>query len=150
MSLKLIEKEEVLVTYLKEVIALENDVHISPWSLKNFEDALASRNLFKVFLFENKVVGYYVALLAADECQLLNIAIHSDFQNNGYGNYLIKHLKKICIDAGIVSIFLEVRASNKKAIRLYEKNSFNELGIRNNYYKNNTGWEDGILMGSEL
>ena len=63
---------------------------------------------------------------------------------------MITHLKKRCADADIVSIFLEVRSSNKKAIRLYEKNGFNELGIRNNYYKNNAGWEDAILMGSEL
>ncbi len=146
---KLIEKEAKF-TYLTEVIVIENKVQLSPWSLKNFEDALTAQNLYKVFFIENKLVGYYVALLAADECQLLNIAIHSDFQNNGYGHYLITHLKKICVDADIVNIFLEVRSSNKKAIRLYEKNGFNELGIRNNYYKNNTGWENGILMGSEL
>ena len=146
---ELIEKEAQL-TFLSEVIALENNAQLSPWSLKNFEDALTAQNLFKVFFIENKLVGYYVALLAADECQLLNIAIHSDFQNNGYGHYLITHLKKICVDANVASIFLEVRASNKKAIRLYEKNGFNELGIRNNYYKNNIGCEDGILMGSEL
>ena len=149
MSLKIIEKEAQF-TFLPEVIALEYDVQLSPWSLKNFEDALTAKNLFKVFFVEKKLVGYYVALLAADECQLLNLAIHSDFQNNGYGHYLITHLKKICVDANVASIFLEVRSSNKKAFRLYEKNGFNELGIRNNYYKNNIGWEDGILMGSEL
>lgn len=149
MSLELIEKEAQL-TFLTEVTELENEVQLSPWSLKNFEDALTAQNLFKVFFIEKKLVGYYVALLAADECQLLNIAIHSNFQNNGYGHYLITHLKKRCADADIVSIFLEVRSSNKKAIRLYEKNGFNELGIRNNYYKNNAGWEDAILMGSEL
>ena len=149
MSLKIIEKEAKF-TFLPEVIALENDVQLSPWSLKNFEDALTAKNLFKVFFIDKKLVGYYVALFAADECQLLNLAIHSDFQNNGYGHYLITHLKKICVDANVASIFLEVRSSNKKAIRLYEKNGFNELGIRNNYYKNNIGWEDGILMGSEL
>jgi ribosomal-protein-alanine N-acetyltransferase len=145
LSLELIEKEAQL-TFLTEVTELENEVQLSPWSLKNFEDALTAQNLFKVFFIEKKLVGYYVALLAADECQLLNIAI----QNNGYGHYLITHLKKRCADADIVSIFLEVRSSNKKAIRLYEKNGFNELGIRNNYYKNNAGWEDAILMGSEL
>ena len=149
MSLKIIEKEAKF-TFLPEVIALENDVQLSPWSLKNFQDALTAKNLFKVFFIDKKLVGYYVALLAADECQLLNLAIHSDFQNNGYGHYLITHLKKICVNANVASIFLEVRSSNKKAIRLYEKNDFNELGIRNNYYKNNIGWEDGILMGSEL
>ena len=36
------------------------------------------------------------------------------------------------------------------AIKLYEKNGFNELGIRNNYYKIGDNWENGILMGAEL
>ena len=88
---ELIEKEAQL-TFLSEVIALENNAQLSPWSLKNFEDALTAQNLFKVFFIENKLVGYYVALLAADECQLLNIAIHSDFQNNGYGHYPLKFI----------------------------------------------------------
>ena len=83
--MELIEKEVQLI-FLTEVIALENDVQLSPWSLKNFEDALTAKNLFKVFFIENKLIGYYVALFAAEECQLLNIAIHSDYQNNGYGH----------------------------------------------------------------
>ena len=44
-------------------------------------------------------------------------------------------------------MFLEVRASNFTAIKLYEKNGFNELGIRDNYYKTLHGREDGLLMG---
>ena len=65
MSLELIEKEAQL-TFLTEVTELENEVQLSPWSLKNFEDALTAQNLFKVFFIEKKLVGYYVALLAAD------------------------------------------------------------------------------------
>tara|TARA_B110000259_G_scaffold149197_1_gene168349 strand:- start:3172 stop:3318 length:147 start_codon:yes stop_codon:yes gene_type:complete len=44
-------------------------------------------------------------------------------------------------------MFLEVRVSNIAAIRLYEKNGFNELGVRDNYYNTLQGKEDGLLMG---
>ena len=40
-----------------------------------------------------------------------------------------------------------MRKSNLSAIQLYEKNGFNEIGIRNNYYQNRDGTEDAILMG---
>ena len=49
---------------------------------------------------------------------------------------MLKDLFSECRKANIVNIFLEVRKSNLSAIRLYEKNGFNEIGIRNNYYQN--------------
>ena len=71
-------------------------------------------------------------------------------QNKGLGHYLINHVKDLSKSLYVASIFLEVRVSNIKAIKLYEKNGFNELGVRNNYYKTLNGTENGILMGLEL
>ena len=45
---------------------------------------------------------------------------------------------------GIVSHTLEVRESNKAAIRLYEKYDFKETGVRRNYYSDNG--EDAVIM----
>ena len=132
------------------VVNIEKDVHFSPWTIQNFQDALAAKNIFKVFFLDDMIVGYYIALLASDECQILNIAIKKCQQNKGLGHYLINHLKDLSKSLYVASIFLEVRVSNIKAIKLYEKNGFNELGVRNNYYKTLNGTENGILMGLEL
>ena len=132
------------------VVIIEKDVHFSPWTIHNFQDALAAKNIFKVFFLDDMIVGYYIALLASDECQILNIAIKKCQQNKGLGNYLINHVKDLSKSLYVASIFLEVRVSNIKAIKLYEKNGFNELGVRNNYYKTLNGTENGILMGLEL
>lgn len=132
------------------VVIIEKDVHFSPWTIQNFQDALAAKNIFKVFFLDDMIVGYYIALLASDECQILNIAIKKCQQNKGLGNYLINHVKDLSKSLYVASIFLEVRVSNIKAIKLYEKNGFNELGVRNNYYKTLNGLENGILMGLEL
>ena len=132
------------------VVIIEKDVHFSPWTIQNFQDALAAKNIFKVFFLDEMIVGYYIALLASDECQILNIAIKKCQQNKGLGNYLINHVKDLSKSLYVASIFLEVRVSNIKAIKLYEKNGFNELGVRNNYYKTLNGTENGILMGLEL
>ena len=63
---------------------------------------------------------------------------------------MIENLFKECRKKNIHDIFLEVRASNSSAIRLYEKKGFNEIGIRKNYYKIIDGKEDAILMGLAL
>lgn len=44
-------------------------------------------------------------------------------------------------------ITLEVRASNEKAKRLYEKFGFKSLGVRKKYYQDNN--EDAIIMWTE-
>ena len=63
---------------------------------------------------------------------------------------MLKNLFSDCRKAKITNIFLEVRKSNLSAIKLYEKNGFNEIGIRNNYYRNKGAKEDAILMGLVL
>ena len=47
-------------------------------------------------------------------------------------------------------IFLEVRASNIVAYKLYESIGFNEIGVRENYYPAYIGREDAIVLGKEL
>ena len=50
------------------------------------------------------------------------------------------------IERGAVTLFLEVRASNEDAIRLYEKSGFIKTGVRKNYYENK---EDAILYNRD-
>ena len=135
---------------LAEVVKIENRCHLTPWTSKNFIDSYCAKNLFKVLKNENDIIGYYIALFALDECELLNITITSKLQKKGFGELMLKDLFRECRKANIVNIFLEVRKSNLLAIRLYKKSGFNEIGIRNNYYQNKDGKEDAILMGMAI
>ena len=135
---------------LAEVVKIENKCHATPWTNKNFIDSYGAKNLFKVLKNENDIIGYYIALFALDECELLNITITSELQKKGFGELMLKDLFSECKNANIVNIFLEVRRSNSLAIRLYKKSGFNEIGIRNNYYQNKDGKEDAILMGRTI
>jgi ribosomal-protein-alanine N-acetyltransferase len=47
-------------------------------------------------------------------------------------------------------VFLEVRPTNPRAIDLYRRNGFCEIGHRPNYYPARHGREDAIVMGLEL
>jgi len=46
--------------------------------------------------------------------------------------------------------FLEVRASNQSAYRLYERYGFNEIGRRRDYYPVAGGREDALVMACPL
>ena len=135
---------------LVDVVKIEKRCHLTPWTNKNFIDSYGANNLFKVLKNENDIIGYYIALFSFDECELLNITIKPGQQKKGFGNQILQDIFSECRKVNIINIFLEVRKSNLSAIRLYEKNGFNEIGIRNNYYQNNCGKEDAILMGLAL
>ena len=135
---------------LNEIVKIENKSHLTPWTKKNFTDADNANNLFKVLKSESNIVGYYIALFAAEECQLLNITVRLELKKKGFGQLMLKNLVEECRKKNIINIFLEVRLSNSSAIRLYEKNGFNEIGIRRNYYKILDGREDAIMMGLVL
>tara|TARA_B100000902_G_scaffold336528_1_gene336852 strand:- start:1484 stop:1933 length:450 start_codon:yes stop_codon:yes gene_type:complete len=135
---------------LDEIVKIENESHLTPWTKKNFIDSNDANNLFKVLKNENDIIGYYIALFVEDECQLLNITVRLGLQKKGFGQLMIKNLFTDCRKRNAINIFLEVRKSNNAAIRLYEKNGFNEIGVRNNYYKNKEGKEDAILMGLSI
>ena len=135
---------------LDAIVKIENNCHLSPWSRKNFIDSHDAKNLFKVLKIEDDIIGYYISLFAMDESQLLNITVKSESQQKGFGQLMLKNLFSDCRKAKITNIFLEVRKSNLSAIKLYEKNGFNEIGIRNNYYRNKGAKEDAILMGLVL
>ena len=135
---------------LDEIVKIENKSHLTPWTKKNFTDADNANNLFKVLKSESNIIGYYIALFAAEECQLLNITVRLELKKKGFGQLMLKNLVEECRKKNIINIFLEVRLSNSSAIRLYEKNGFNEIGIRRNYYKILDGREDAIMMGLVL
>ena len=132
---------------LDGVVKIENRCHLTPWTNKNFIDSFDAKNLFKVLKNETDIIGYYIAIFASDECELLNITVKPGLQKKGFGQLMLKDFFNECRKANITNIFLEVRRSNSLAIRLYEYNGFNEVGVRNNYYQNRDGKEDAILMG---
>ncbi|HBV40592.1 MAG TPA: ribosomal-protein-alanine N-acetyltransferase, partial [Erwinia sp.] len=47
---------------------------------------------------------------------------------------------------GVLTLWLEVRASNHAAIALYQQLDFNEVSVRRNYYPTAEGKEDAIIM----
>ena len=66
-----------------------------------------------------------------------NIAIKREFQDQGLSNYLIKRIIEYKNKENLSFLTLEVRESNIKAQKLYEKYNFKKIGERKKYYENN-------------
>ena len=86
--------------------------------------------------------------LVRDEVHVLNLATHPDARRQGHAARLLEHVIAFGHKHHCRYLTLEVRRSNKAAIRLYRKYGFRPVGIRPNYYSH--GREDAIVMLLEL
>lgn len=71
---------------------------------------------------------------AADEVEILNIAVAPQWRRAGLGSRLLKHALEEARAEGAQRVFLEVRESNRAAIALYMRHGFQAAGRRENYY----------------
>ncbi|WP_096527392.1 ribosomal protein S18-alanine N-acetyltransferase [Candidatus Nitrosoglobus terrae] len=137
-------------TDLERVSAIEQATSISPWTYGTFVDCLYAGYEAWVYGRRDKIYGYGVVAVKASEAHILNICVHPDYQHQGCGRYILHHLLKISSKLGADVIFLEVRPSNYRALCLYHKFGFNEVGIRRGYYPARKGREDALLLALYL
>lgn len=90
------------------------------------------------------LLGYIWARFVLDEGDIGNIAVAPGFRRRGAGAALLKALLEEAERRQAAVVQLEVRKSNLAARRLYEKNGFETVGKRKNYYEKPA--EDAILM----
>ena len=95
-----------------------------------------------------KLVGFCICWVVADELQILQIAVEPAHQRQGIGRILLRDVLKIAKMEQAPKLFLEVRASNKAAIGLYLSCDFEETGVRKKYYQSPT--EDAVVFVRNL
>lgn len=121
----------------------------SPWNEKQFLSSLTNEVYKKYFLFdEDNLIGFVLFSVVFDEADLLLIGVDPEFQGQAIGYQLLQEAQKELQEITVKKIFLEVRRSNVKAIKFYQKNNFEEIGVRNNYYQNPK--EDALIWMLEL
>ena len=130
---------------LTEVKAIEQLTSPYPWSDKLFDESI---NKLLVITQKQEIIGFAVVALVAQQAELHLIAIHPKAQSQGYGQLILSLIVE-SMPASIESFFLEVRVSNCRAIRLYQRLGFVQIGERKDYYRNGLGTEDAIIMARE-
>jgi [ribosomal protein S18]-alanine N-acetyltransferase len=90
------------------------------------------------------ICGFVIAHCGVDEWEIENVVVARERQRRGVGGALVCKLLHEARLAGVTSVLLEVRESNRPARKLYEKMGFQEVGKRKNYYGNPP--EDALLL----
>jgi ribosomal-protein-alanine N-acetyltransferase len=131
-----------------EVLALEQSVFPHPWTRVNFTDSLASGyDAWVLRDADGVLVGYFLLMFAVDEAHLLDVAVAAHRQGQGLGRYLLDKIMARARGMGMESVLLEVRPSNERALQVYKKYGFGEIGRRKGYYPAHGGLrEDAIVM----
>lgn len=136
---------------LAQVIAIDRKVYPFPWTENIFRDCLHVGYCCWIMEEDNAIVAYGVLSIgAADEAHLLNLSVSPDYQRRGLGENMLQHMVKLAHDHAAKTVFLEVRPSNKPALKLYDKNGFDRVGVRHNYYPATGGREDALILALEI
>lgn len=126
------------------VVEIEIQNFRDPWTPTIFEEEMAQdTRTYYVAELDGRVIGYMGMIWILDEGHITNIAIDSAYHGKGYGRELLTYVANLAFDKGINSLTLEVRASNERAIRFYNKMGFVNEGTRPKYYE---GREDAYIM----
>jgi [ribosomal protein S18]-alanine N-acetyltransferase len=122
------------------------------WGEGEFETMLTERNtLVHRLRLGRKVIGFAVSRMAADEAEILSIAIEAGHRGRGLSrNFLLTHLGHLA-GRGVRTVFLEVEENNQPARRLYERAGFGVVGRRERYYRQASGEQlNALLMRRDL
>ncbi|WP_261643435.1 ribosomal protein S18-alanine N-acetyltransferase [Erwinia mallotivora] len=135
---------------LQRALVIEQRSHAFPWSEKTLISNQGERYLNYRLDVEDKMAAFAITQLVLDEATLFNLAVDPDFQRRGIGRELLQFLINALTARNIQTLWLEVRASNRPAIALYEQLDFNQVSVRRNYYPAAKGKEDAIIMALTL
>jgi len=137
---------------LAAVLDIERRSFAQPWSRAFFEKELTTPFARLVVAVEEtpprpQVIGYTCRWRVTDEVHLLNVAVHPERRGLGHGRTLVNAVVAEAEATGVRVVFLEVRAGNVVARRLYRQLGFRDLGVRRGYYGPG---QDAIVMELRL
>lgn len=107
------------------------------------EDASHDNKIVICAFCDNDVVGFICGTFAADQSDIVSVAVRHEYRRLGIADKLIAEFEKALPDV-IESIFLEVRESNSAAQALYVKHGFEKISVRKNYYEQPD--ENAVIM----
>ena len=136
MKYRLAEPADVPAIYDIETMSFK-----TPWSLESLQSDICSNDSAYYFVAEHagKVVGFCGVHVILNEGHIMNVAVAPDYRGQGIGEALLRTMMAY---TNLEAYTLEVRMSNRTAIRLYRRLGFTEIAIRPEYYID----EDALIM----
>lgn len=133
---------------LPVVVAIERRAFSAPWSLSMFVLEIAKPGGIYLAALRtggaaSPLCGYLVCARYLDVWHLMNVAVDPKLRRRGVGGALLERMFEVAGD-GEQRFTLEVRASNRGAIEMYQRRGFVAVGVRRRYYQDNG--EDAVVM----
>lgn len=117
------------------------------WSAEMFASELGTGAAGRYYLVAEQagqIVGYAGLLVSGGQADVLTMAVAAPHWGRGIGSALLTALLAEAARRGAAEVFLEVRADNPRAQRLYRRHGFTEAGLRRGYYQPSS--TDAIVM----
>ena len=100
-------------------MAIENACHSHPWTLKTMSSCIGGR-YFNLAAFDSDIlVGFYIGEKAGPDFTLMDICVTPEHQGKGIAKQLLSKFIEHGEQQNAENLFLEVRESNTRAIKLY-------------------------------
>jgi ribosomal-protein-alanine N-acetyltransferase len=112
------------------------------WSGTMIRRILAMPGTFGIVARQSRrcsIAGFALGRIAADECEILSIAVAPDHRGAHVGSMLLDGAMHQAAQGGAATLFLEVAEDNDVARTLYDSRGFVPVGRRPDYYTRNDG-----------
>ena len=135
-----------------DLAALHAKSFAHPWSALSFEQMLTDRAIVAhVAAAEGeRPVGFILSRKAAEEAEILTVAVAESARRGGLGRRLIEANCDVLVRERIRSLFLEVESGNTAGLALYARLGFFKVGMRKGYYRSAAGAQDALTMRLDL
>ncbi|MFP3940281.1 MAG: ribosomal protein S18-alanine N-acetyltransferase [Thermoanaerobaculia bacterium] len=134
---------------LPAVVTLERASFDDPWSERLLDAELAHRSSLALLATGEggTVLGYAAFRRAADQAELVRIAVAPEARSHGVGRRLVEEGVERLRRGGVRRCFLEVRTGNAAARKLYAGLGFRRFGLRRAYYADGS---DALVLALRL
>ena len=144
-----VEVRDMVNADLDRVMEIENLCFKAPWGKEDLYREINDNQLsvLLVITVNDLVVGFCDYWNTFDSGTICQIAIHPDYQHQSLGSRLLDEVIKDAQAKKTRTLTLEVRESNSKAIKFYQKHGFSITLVKEKYYSNG---ENAIYMIKEV
>lgn len=129
---------------VEQVMAIQQAclVSVAEWPPQAYRGEGGYESL--VAVSDGRILGFLLFRGAAEEVEILNLAVSPPHRGQGIGAALLRAALAAVAERGARRVFLEVRESNSDAAAFYQRLGFTECGRRPRYYSSPS--EDAVVL----
>ena len=145
------QKEQGVFELTKQDVDLITELYRTDfadgWSKEQLLSAFNTDRFLAIGAFDGQLIGVITLSVSFEDADLEGIVVKSEFRKGGVASKLFSLAQKTLKERGVNRLLLEVREGNIPAISFYNKQGFNKISIRKNYYSDG---ENALVMVKEI